>query len=120
DASAHFPQGRLPELFAGYPRHPLGFPVAYPDANAPQAWACGAIVLALQTLLGLNPRGDYLAADLLPDLPDLALYGVPFRGDAVSILVHHGSIQLTATRSRTRGAPRPLGNGGAPLRRLDR
>lgn len=50
DAALRFPYHRLPELFAGYPRTRGGSPIPYPDANAPQAWAAGAIVLANELL----------------------------------------------------------------------
>lgn len=49
-AAAAFPEQRLPELFAGYPRGSGNCPVPYPDANVPQAWAAGAVVLAAHLL----------------------------------------------------------------------
>ncbi len=42
DAADSFKERRLPELFAGLPRDPDGFPVPYLGANVPQAWASGA------------------------------------------------------------------------------
>ncbi len=36
------------------------FPVPYPTANSPQAWASGAIIYFLETLLGVTPVGDRL------------------------------------------------------------
>ena len=45
----------LPEVFAGYARSETAFPVAYPTAAKPQAWAAGAPVLCLTLLLGLRP-----------------------------------------------------------------
>ena len=45
----------LPEVFAGYARSETAFPVAYPTAARPQAWAAGAPVLCLTLLLGLHP-----------------------------------------------------------------
>ena len=45
----------LPEVFAGYERVETAFPVAYPTAARPQAWAAGAPVLCLTLLLGLRP-----------------------------------------------------------------
>jgi glycogen debranching enzyme len=72
---------RLPEVFAGYPRERTQFPVEYPTSCSPQAWATGAPLLAVRTLLGLEPRGEGLAWD--PVLPErigrLALRGVPGR-----------------------------------------
>jgi glycogen debranching enzyme len=45
----------LPEVFAGLPRGTTPFPIAYPTAARPQAWAAGTPVLLLQVLLGLEP-----------------------------------------------------------------
>ena len=45
---------RLPEVFAGFAREPGCTPVAYPTPSRPQAWAAGAVLLALRTLLGLD------------------------------------------------------------------
>jgi glycogen debranching enzyme len=47
----------LPEVFAGLARETTPFPIAYPTAARPQAWAAGTPVLLLQVLLGLQP--DY-------------------------------------------------------------
>jgi glycogen debranching enzyme len=53
-ASGHFSY-QLPEVFAGMHRSETGFPIAYPTAARPQAWAAGTPVLLLQLLLGLSP-----------------------------------------------------------------
>jgi glycogen debranching enzyme len=53
-ASGHFGH-ELPEVFAGLPRSETSFPIAYPTAARPQAWAAGTPVLLLQLLLGLQP-----------------------------------------------------------------
>ncbi len=72
---------RLPEVFAGYERSRTMFPVEYPTASSPQAWAAGAPLLGLRVLLGLEPRGDSLAsAPVLPrSIGLLALHGIPGR-----------------------------------------
>jgi glycogen debranching enzyme len=54
DAAGSF-EHRLPEVFAGFPRSETPFPIAYPTAARPQAWAAGTPVLLLQLLLGLQP-----------------------------------------------------------------
>jgi glycogen debranching enzyme len=46
---------QLPEVFAGLPRSETPFPIAYPTAARPQAWAAGTPVLLLQLLLGIQP-----------------------------------------------------------------
>jgi glycogen debranching enzyme len=59
--------GRLPEAFGGYPRSKTGYPVEYPTACSPQAWATGAPLLALRTLLGLDSDGKHMIVD--PAIP---------------------------------------------------
>jgi glycogen debranching enzyme len=54
DAARHFGH-QLPEVFAGLARSTTPFPIAYPTAARPQAWAAGTPVLLLQTMLGLAP-----------------------------------------------------------------
>jgi glycogen debranching enzyme len=54
EAAAYF-DFELPEVFAGLPRQTTLFPIAYPTAARPQAWAAGTPVLLLQVLLGLRP-----------------------------------------------------------------
>jgi glycogen debranching enzyme len=64
EAAAYFDY-RLPEVFAGYPRSKTSFPVEYPTASSPQAWATAAPLLLIRVLLGLEPAGG---SD--PHLPD--------------------------------------------------
>jgi glycogen debranching enzyme len=54
---------RLPEAFGGYPRSATRFPVEYPTACSPQAWATGAPLLLIRTLLGLESDGRHLIID---------------------------------------------------------
>lgn len=72
---------RLPEAFAGYAREATRYPVEYPTACSPQAWACGAPLLFLRALLGLAPEGEHLIID--PALPHpldrLELLDIPGR-----------------------------------------
>jgi len=58
---------RLPEAFAGYPRARTRYPVEYPTACSPQAWATGAPLLFLRTMLGMEPIGQHLLVE--PKLP---------------------------------------------------
>ena len=86
EAATYF-RYRLPEVFAGYPREQTKFPVEYPTASSPQAWATGTPLLLLRVLLGLEPRGEGLAAD--PVLParieELSLSGIPGRWGRVDV-----------------------------------
>jgi glycogen debranching enzyme len=58
---------RLPEVFAGYARSESAFPVRYPTASSPQAWAAAAPFLWLRLMLGLDVAGGTLTAD--PQVP---------------------------------------------------
>ncbi len=66
-AARHFDY-QLPEVFAGLSRSETPFPIAYPTAARPQAWAAGTPVLLLQVLLGIEP--DRARHQLVTRLPD--------------------------------------------------
>ncbi len=88
DASVSFGL-RLPELFAGLPRRPLGFPVSYPTSCSPQAWAAASPLLFLRTMLRFEPdlRHGRLAVD--PAIPEwigrLRLDGIPILDSSISL-----------------------------------
>jgi glycogen debranching enzyme len=73
--------GRLPEAFAGYERKTTKYPVEYPTACSPQAWASGAPLLFIRALLGLESDGTHLIVN--PSLPEpitrLELHDIPGR-----------------------------------------
>ncbi len=94
EAAAFFDY-RLPEVIAGYPRARTHFPVEYPTACRPQAWATGAPLLLLRVLLGLEPSGDELHVD--PVLPE-ALSTLTLRG----IRGRWGRADATAERELVR------------------
>ncbi len=80
--AAVFFDGRLPEAFAGFARRLTQYPVLYPTACSPQAWATGAPLMFLRAMLGLEPVGRKLL--VAPELPLLAegggwleLLGIP-------------------------------------------
>jgi glycogen debranching enzyme len=54
NASTHFRDYRLPELYAGYARENYDEPVSYPVACHPQAWAASSVPFMLHELLGLE------------------------------------------------------------------
>lgn len=72
DASLHFSQHRLPELFCGFPRRAGEGPTLYPVACSPQAWAAAAVYALLQGCLGLEI--DAVAAELRFHAPRLPEY----------------------------------------------
>ncbi len=66
EAAVYF-HNRLPEAFAGYERESCRFPVEYPTACSPQAWASGAPLLMIRSLLGLEVENGHLVVD--PAIP---------------------------------------------------
>jgi glycogen debranching enzyme len=71
EAASHFPDYRLPELFAGFSRSQYDIPVPYPVACHPHAWAAGAIPYLLMSGLGLIPDGLRRRLRIVrPSLPD--------------------------------------------------
>jgi glycogen debranching enzyme len=85
EAASYFASYRLPELYAGVQRQPGTFPVQYPGANVPQAWASGANFHLLQAILGLRADAPsnrlYVDPELPLWLPDVTLHGLRV-GDA--------------------------------------
>ncbi|HEY7280060.1 MAG TPA: glycogen debranching N-terminal domain-containing protein [Actinomycetota bacterium] len=63
-ASSH-QEFRLPEVFAGYERSSSRFPVRYPTASSPQAWATAAPFLWLRLILGIEARDGAVTCDPL-------------------------------------------------------
>jgi glycogen debranching enzyme len=74
DASVHFAQHRLPELFCGFSRRDAEGPTLYPVACSPQAWAAACVYSLLQSCLGLRvsaQRGEIsLTSPRLPAFID--------------------------------------------------
>lgn len=60
---------RLPEAFAGISRAELGFPVAYPTACSPQAWASAAPLGLLRAVLGMEAADHAVTTD--PVVPEV-------------------------------------------------
>ena len=79
EAASHFVSYRMPELYAGIERRPGAFPVLYPGANVPQAWAAGSVFHLLQAILGLQadaPNGRLYVDPVLPPwLPNVTCGG---------------------------------------------
>jgi glycogen debranching enzyme len=84
EACLHFGWS-LPEVFAGFDRDDTPFPIAYPTAARPQAWAAGTPLLLLRLLLGLEPdpvdrRLTVPGAGLPEWAGSLSLTGIPAFG----------------------------------------
>jgi glycogen debranching enzyme len=73
---------RLPEVLGGVPRDETNVPVPYPEALKPQAWAAGAPLLALRTILGLDVADGRLRArpHTREDIGRIRLSNIPVRG----------------------------------------
>jgi glycogen debranching enzyme len=77
-AASAYTDFRLPEVFAGYSKDEAPFPVRYPTASSPQAWATGAPFLWFRVALGMKPKAGELVIDpVVPkDLGRVGLKGV--------------------------------------------
>ena len=92
EASQHFPDFRLPELFCGFDRDLSPVPVRT-VACSPQAWAAGSMFLFLETMLGLRPHADRHELELArPELPDwltkVTVSNLRVGADTVDLLFH--------------------------------
>jgi glycogen debranching enzyme len=100
-AAQHFSY-QLPEVFAGLRRSETPFPIAYPTAARPQAWAAGAPVLLLQSLLGLQPdRRRHALESVAPtELPSWAgtirLSGIRAFGTLWDARLEDGTVRVDA------------------------
>jgi glycogen debranching enzyme len=98
EAAGHFGWS-LPEAFAGFDRTETPFPIAYPTAARPQAWAAGTPLLLLRLLLGLEPvtaerrLGTLRGAKPL-DGVELSLEGVRALGRSWDVSWSRGSTRV--------------------------
>ncbi|MFG1955912.1 glycogen debranching N-terminal domain-containing protein [Micromonospora sp. NPDC048830] len=92
--AARYFNGRLPEAFAGYDRSLTDYPVEYPTACSPQAWSTGASLLLLQTMLGMEPRGNRLTfAPVLPaGIDRLEIHGIRGRWGRIDAIGRGGAM----------------------------
>ncbi len=135
EVSRIFPFDGLPEVFSGHQkdeRHP--FPAVYPHSCSPQAWSAGAILVAVQMMLGLYPYAPLKTLFYDPHLPDwlpeftlrhirvgearldLRFYRTPQKhGEAkteIEVLEQHGTVHLIRQAS-------PWSLYSSPLRRVE-
>jgi glycogen debranching enzyme len=97
-----FFKARLPEVFSGYDRGNTRYPVQYPTACLPQAWAAASPMLGIRTLLGLEPKGDVLTSADDPVLPSwlgtLTLDGIPGRWGRAKVVAKGDDIAMLSTK----------------------
>ncbi|HEY8102875.1 MAG TPA: glycogen debranching N-terminal domain-containing protein [Gaiellaceae bacterium] len=100
-AAARFFDWSLPEVFAGFGRGETPFPIAYPTAARPQAWAAGTPLLLLRLLLGLEPdpeTRELRSHSMPPDWADtLELEGLRAFGRTWNVRVVDGEVLVGAT-----------------------
>ncbi|GAC1597873.1 MAG: glycogen debranching N-terminal domain-containing protein [Acidimicrobiales bacterium] len=84
-------RGRLPELYSGLGRAELPTVVSYPTSCSPQAWASGAPLLCLRTLLRFEPWVPHGKVWLSPALPEgmgpMQVQRIPLAGRRVTVAV---------------------------------
>ncbi|MGW4464764.1 amylo-alpha-1,6-glucosidase [Micromonospora sp. NPDC004704] len=94
---------RLPEALSGYDRSYGRKPVPYPTACTPQAWASGAPLLFLRTLLGAEAHDGRLTlqSHLPAELGRVVLTNVPALGKRWDIEANgqQAHVQLSAPRA---------------------
>jgi len=101
--SATFFDYQLPEVFAGFSRTETPFPIPYPTAARPQAWAAGTPVLLLRLLLGIEPdhRRHVLGSIAPDDVPAWAgairLTGVRAFGRSWDVQLEDGHVIIDET-----------------------
>jgi glycogen debranching enzyme len=99
EAAAHF-DWSLPEVFAGYARTETPFPIAYPTAARPQAWAAGTPILLVRVLLGIEPDRERqrLISTVTDELPSwldgLRIEGVRAYGRTWTVAVERGHVTI--------------------------
>jgi glycogen debranching enzyme len=93
---------RLPELFAGLPRHEASFPVQYLGANVPQAWAAGSIFRFIAILAGIHAMSDregsriYVNPALPAWLPGLSIRNLRAGRGSLDLALSDGSVDILA------------------------
>ena len=97
--AASYSEYRLPEAFAGFGRDVGPFPVPFPTACSPQAWATGAPFLFVRTMLGMHASGGEITLD--PNVPEeigrLAIHGMHAFGTHWDVEANgtNGHVRLT-------------------------
>ncbi len=100
DAAERLVAYRLPELFAGLPRHEASFPVQYLGANVPQAWAAGSIFRFIAILAGIHTMSDrrgsriYVNPALPAWLPSLTIRNLRAGRGSLDLALEDGSVEV--------------------------
>lgn len=110
--------GRLPELFAGFDRADIDFPVPFPSACVPSAWASASVLLGLRTVLRFDPWVPAGVVHVAPVLPEgigtLRVDDIPLLGGRLSVVVEGDAVTVEGVPpgiSVITEPRRPLGGG---------
>ena len=117
DAAERLLGYRLPELYSGLPRHEASFPVQYPGANVPQAWAAGSVLRLVAILAGIHATTDAAGSRLyvnpaLPSwLPSLTIRNLRAGNGSMDLALDDGKVDVLSNTTGFevihRPAPRP-------------
>jgi glycogen debranching enzyme len=90
-------EGRLPELYCGFPSGAFGSPIPYPTSCSPQAWASAAPFMLVRSFLGLHPDVPRKHIRFTPDLPaewgSLSLDRLTFAGQRIRLSASRRMVQ---------------------------
>ena len=117
DAADRLSGYRLPELFAGLQATQTSFPVQYPGANVPQAWAAGSVIRLIAILAGIHATTDVTGSRLyvnpvLPDwLPAVTIHNLRAGGGSLDLVLRDGEVEVPTNTTKFEvihgHAPRP-------------
>jgi glycogen debranching enzyme len=124
DAAERLVGYRLPELYAGLPRAEASFPVQYPGANVPQAWAAGAVLRLIAVLAGVHATTDrdgsriYVNPALPGWLPSLTIRNLRAGGGSLDLELSDGDVKVLTNTTPFEvihtSPPRPVPEDAAP------
>ena len=117
DAAERLSGYRLPELWAGLYKAEASFPVQYPGANVPQAWAAGSVLRLIAILAGIHATTDASGSRIyvnpaLPEwLPSVTIRNLRAGGGSLDLALNDGEVEVLSNTTRFEvihgPAPRP-------------
>jgi glycogen debranching enzyme len=123
DAAERLMGYRLPELYAGLHRAEASFPVQYPGANVPQAWAAGAVLRLVAVLEGIHATTDqdgsriYVNPALPEWLPRLTIRNLRAGGGSMDLALDDGRVDVLANTTGFEVVHGPAPRPGPDARR---
>jgi glycogen debranching enzyme len=107
EAALTMDQRRLPELYCGFRRRSGRAPILYPVACSPQAWASGALLHVVSSMLGFDIDASKRTLTLrAPHLPEragtISIRNMRIGEGSADFTVRHkgGSLRLDVTNLR--------------------